>query len=99
MRSVNIAELKNRLSAYVRYARNGEEVVIRDRDLPVAKIVPFDTGNASEHELRLVAEGRMRLPAKPLTKKRLDEILNMPRPSIRGRAATQAILDEREEGW
>ncbi len=65
MRSVNIAELKNRLSTYIRFARNGEEVVIRDRNLPVAKIVPFDAGDASELELRLVAEGKMKLPEKP----------------------------------
>ena len=99
MRSVNIAELKNRLSAYIRFARNGEEIIIRDRNLPVAKIVPFDAAGASDEDLRLVAEGKMTLPEKPLTKKRLEEILKLPRPSVRGRTATQAILDEREEGW
>jgi hypothetical protein len=36
MRSVNVAELKNRLSTYLAYARNGEVIVIRDRNLPVA---------------------------------------------------------------
>jgi prevent-host-death family protein len=41
MRSVNVAELKNRLSKYLTFARSGEEVVIRDRNLPVAKLVPF----------------------------------------------------------
>ena len=30
MRSVNIAELKNRLSAYVTFARGGEEIIIRE---------------------------------------------------------------------
>ena len=40
MRSVNVAELKNRLSKYLTFARSGEEVVIRDRNLPVAKLVP-----------------------------------------------------------
>jgi len=41
MRSVNVAELKNRLSKYLTFAKGGEEVVIRDRNLPVAKLVPF----------------------------------------------------------
>ena len=41
MRSVNVAELKNRLSKYLSFAKGGEEVVIRDRNLPVAKLVPF----------------------------------------------------------
>jgi antitoxin (DNA-binding transcriptional repressor) of toxin-antitoxin stability system len=31
MRIVNIAELKNRLSTYVTFARGGEEIMIRDR--------------------------------------------------------------------
>jgi antitoxin (DNA-binding transcriptional repressor) of toxin-antitoxin stability system len=38
MRSVNVAELKNRLSKYLSFAKGGEEVVIRDRKLPVAKL-------------------------------------------------------------
>jgi antitoxin (DNA-binding transcriptional repressor) of toxin-antitoxin stability system len=39
MRSVNVAELKNRLSKYLSFAKGGEEVMIRDRNLPVAKLV------------------------------------------------------------
>jgi hypothetical protein len=34
MRTVNIGVLKNQLSAYLRYVRNGEEVVVRDRNVP-----------------------------------------------------------------
>jgi prevent-host-death family protein len=41
MRTVNVAELKNRLSKFLSFAKGGEEVVIRDRNLPVAKLVPF----------------------------------------------------------
>jgi prevent-host-death family protein len=62
MRSVKIAELKNRLSTYVTFARGGEEIIIRDRNLPVAKLIPFSGGSASEEELLLVAAGKMRLP-------------------------------------
>jgi len=62
MRSVNIAELKNRLSTYLTYAKSGEVVVIRDRNLPVAKLIPFTAEDASEEELALVAAGAMRLP-------------------------------------
>jgi len=41
MRTVNIAELKDRLSTYINYAEAGEEIVIRDRDKSVARLVPF----------------------------------------------------------
>jgi prevent-host-death family protein len=95
MRSVNVAELKNRLSTYLTYAKSGEVVIIRDRNLPVAKLIPFIAEDASEEELALVAAGAMRLPEKPLD---LDQLWKMPRATVRGSAATQAILDEREEG-
>jgi prevent-host-death family protein len=62
MRSVNVAELKNQLSRYPGFVKEGEEIVIRDRNLPVAKLVPFSTEDAIEEELLLVAAGRMRLP-------------------------------------
>ncbi len=52
MRSVNIAELKNRLSRYLTFAKGGEEIIIRDRNLPVAKLVPFsgETGKVGARE-------------------------------------------------
>ena len=55
MKSVNLAELKNRLSAYLSFAKNGEEIVIRDRNLPIAKLIPFPAGDASEDEILLVS--------------------------------------------
>src|SRR6266568_2410442 len=66
MRSVNIAELKNRLSRYLTFAKGGEEIIIRDRNLPVAKLVPFSGDEGSEDELLLVAAGKMRLPKTPV---------------------------------
>jgi prevent-host-death family protein len=62
MRSVNVATLKNQLSKYLTFAKAGEEVIIRDRNLPVAKLVPFSAEDSDEQELRLAAEGKLRLP-------------------------------------
>ena len=42
MTEVKIAELKSQLSQYLRLVRNGTEVVIKDRDTPIARIVPYD---------------------------------------------------------
>lgn len=39
---VNIAQLKARLSEYLRAVRQGNEVVIKDRETPVAKLVPYE---------------------------------------------------------
>jgi prevent-host-death family protein len=95
MRSVNVADLKNRLRTYLTYAKSGEVIVIRDRNLPVAKLIPFTAEGASEEELALVAAGAMRLPEEPLD---LDQLWKMPRATVRGNAAVQAFLDERAEG-
>jgi prevent-host-death family protein len=38
MRSVNIAELKNRLSLYINEVKAGEGILVRDRNLPIARI-------------------------------------------------------------
>ena len=94
MRSVNVAELKNKLSKYLTFARGGEEVVIRDRNLPVAKLVPFSAESAEDQDLVLVAAGKLRLP-----KVRLDvkELLKIRTGSVPGHKAIQAMLADRKE--
>ena len=95
MRSVNVAELKNQLSKYLTFARGGEEVVIRDRNLPIAKLVPLSAEGADDQELVLVAAGRMRLPKVKLDVKRL---LKIPTGTVAGNKAIQAVLADREKG-
>ena len=41
MKQVRIAELKARLSEYLRAVRRGESIAVLDRETPVAQIVPF----------------------------------------------------------
>lgn len=41
MKQVRIAELKARLSEYLRAVRRGESIAVLDRDTPVAQIVPI----------------------------------------------------------
>ena len=95
MQSVNIAELKNRLSHYLRRARAGEEILIRDRARPVAKIVPLSaTNDFSAEELELAADGIISLPEKELD---IDAFLALPRPDVPLEVAAQAVVDDREE--
>ena len=68
MRAVWIAELKSRLSEYLRAVRNGETISVLDRETPVAQIVPVREGVALR--IRKPVPGapppnRVRLP-KPL---------------------------------
>jgi len=94
MRSVNVAELKDQLSKYLTFAKAGEEIVIRDRNLPVAKLVPFSAEGADEQELKLVAVGKLRLPKVRLDVKRLWKI---PTGSVMGSKAIRAVTADREE--
>jgi len=94
MRSVNVAELKNSLSKYLTFAKSGEEVVIRDRNLPVAKLVPFYSEDADDQDLLLVAAGKLRLP-----KRRIDvkALLKISTGTVSGNQAIQAVVADREE--
>ena len=44
MKRVKIAELKDQLSRHLRAVERGAEVVVTDRDRPIARIVPVDEG-------------------------------------------------------
>lgn len=94
MVSVNVAELKNRLSKYLTFVKGGEEIVIRDRNLPVAKLVPFSSDEGSEEDLLLVAAGKMRLPKASL---KVGDLLKIPTGRVADSAGIQALLDERDE--
>ena len=95
MQTVNIAELKNRLSHYLRQVRGGEEILIRDRARPVAKIVPLSAANDfSGEELELAADGILSLPEKELD---IDAFLVLPRADVPLEVAAQAVVDDREE--
>jgi prevent-host-death family protein len=72
--TVNIAELKDRLSSFLHRVRAGEEIVIRDRNLPIAKIVPLHGEDGDPDELSLVASGHMTLPTEQLDQKRFWSI-------------------------
>jgi prevent-host-death family protein len=94
MRSVNVAELKNRLSKYLSFAKSGEEVVIRDRNLPVAKLVPFSAEDADDQDLVLVAAGKLRLPE---TRLNVEALMKIRTGKVAGQKAIRALISERED--
>jgi prevent-host-death family protein len=87
MQSVNIAELKNNLSHYLRQVRAGNEITIKDRNRVIARIVPATPSAGYDEELlELAARGKVRLPEKPLTAEDLAEELKrkLPRLKVKG---------------
>lgn len=99
MIQVNISTLKNQLSAYLRKVKKGEEVLIMDRDRPVAKISTVShTEHLGDDEAllnELERRGVIRRATKPLPSREWFEkhMIKLP-PGV---SAVQALLDEREE--
>jgi prevent-host-death family protein len=91
----NVAQLKARLSEYLRQVKAGHEVVITERGVPVARLTPLAANERrATREERLIRAGLLRPPQAPRTK------LGPPkgRPGA-GRAVLEALLAEREEGY
>jgi prevent-host-death family protein len=87
MKTVKISELKANLSANLRLVSSGEEVLVCDRNRPIARIVPFETSEYSEREQRLIAKGVLRPPTRPPGEPRYVP----PQPS--GRPISQEVMD------
>jgi antitoxin (DNA-binding transcriptional repressor) of toxin-antitoxin stability system len=99
MRTAKIGVLRNQLSAYLRHVRNGEEVVIYDRNVPIAKMVPVDSPypthevgplkeTLTEEDAHLVATGRMKLAEKGMD---WDAFWALSRPTVSDEAVREAI--------
>jgi prevent-host-death family protein len=96
VKEAKIGELRNHLSRYLDHVRDGGEVLVLDRDRPVARIVSAsgpgadDDGRIGRLQRRgLVRAGTGKLPVwfgrrKP--------------PRLRGGVLAD-LLAEREEGW
>jgi prevent-host-death family protein len=89
----NVAQLKARLSEYVRQVKSGGEVIITERGVPVARLVPLDPDERrASREQRLIRSGVLR-PAANQTLK-----LSPPEGNAAlGKAALDALLTERDQ--
>jgi prevent-host-death family protein len=93
MASVQIADLKNNLSAYLRKVRTGEEVIICDRKSPIAKIVPLRADDFDLEEQELIAKGLMLPAQKPFDADAFFAIGKDVRISRVNRAAIRRAMD------
>ena len=83
MKQVRIAELKARLSEYLRAVRRGETIAVLDRDTPVAQIVPVRDRTA----LRI----RTPAPGTPSPNR-----VPLPKPSTVNIDVVRLLLEERQ---
>ena len=92
MRTVNIGELKNQLSGYLQYVKNGEEIVVRDRSVPVARILPFRQDAEWECEAQLVASGALKMPEETVD---WDGFFLAPAGNVSREIAVESALESR----
>lgn len=94
MKTVHIAELKNRLSLYLNQVRAGHEVLVRDRNTPIARIVPIEHDMNQDDELQvLAAQGKVRLAENAMD----DSFWDLPAPRVSVAALRRVLENERDE--
>jgi prevent-host-death family protein len=93
MRTVNISDLKAHLSAHIQFVRAGEDVLVCDRNHPVARIVPVQVEHGSAQQQRLIARGILQ---PPLKKRPATASWPQPPGKIPDEVMEQAWREERE---
>jgi len=82
MKSVKIAELKDRLSEHLRAVERGAEIEVRDRNRPIARLVPVVRG---ERILRVIPPKRSFSAVRD----------RRPRPARWKKSSLELLLEER----
>ena len=95
MKTAAVARLKAELSRYLRLVKNGEEILVTERRVPVARLIPVVLDDGQDEGLRdleragLVRIGRGRLPKDFWRQRRVRDPKGL---------LLKALLDERESG-
>lgn len=92
MSTVGIKELKNRLTAYLRRTKQGEEVIVTERGKPIAliqRIQAVERAASLEARLaRLAAQGLITLPSQ-------SPLKHVRAVKVSGKPVSRIILEER----
>lgn len=97
MKIASITETKNQLSALLDAVRQGETVIITDRDKPVARLEPMNVHSYADSDGRLAQlerNGTIRRAAAGASKRVLKQ---RPPRAAKGGSVLKALLAERDE--
>ncbi len=90
MQTVTVGELQNNLSLYLKKAKDGDEIIVEENNVVIARILPFDEN--TEEEI-LISQGFMTLPKRELPEDFWDEDA----PEVPLEKIVEAIRTERDE--
>jgi prevent-host-death family protein len=91
---VSVAELKAHLSHYLRIVRAGQDVIVTDRGVPVARLCPVGPVLPDARTMALCRASLARPPRRALP----ADFWERPRPADPEGRALAALLEERAEG-
>lgn len=93
VQTVNVTQLQTNLSDWLDRVKAGEEVLVNDHHLPIAKLVPVAVDNQIEaEELQLAIAGLVQLPSAKLP----ESFWEMPAPHASQADVVAAIRAERD---
>ena len=97
MKTMSISNAKNRLSALIDLVRQGETVIITDRDQPVAQLAPLPAALISDSSrlTELERTGLVKRARTSVSKGLLKRLPAMPKTQA---DVLGALLAERDEG-
>ncbi len=96
MKKAAVAELKAQLSRFLSRVKAGEEILVTERNVPVARLVPVGPVGEDQESLRdLERQGLIRLGSGRLPR----DFWKLPRPRDPEGRVRKAVAREREEGW
>jgi prevent-host-death family protein len=95
METATVVRLKSELSRYLRRVKAGDEVVVTERGVPIARLVPIRPASPDLESLRdLERQGLIRLGGGQLPR----NFWKLPRGRDPKGAALKALLEERDSG-
>ena len=87
--------MKARLSSYLKQVKAGQEVLITERGVPIAKLVPLDREeNRKSRRQRLARAGLLRLGRGRIRR----SFFPVPKPQSPGPTLLECLLEERDQG-
>jgi prevent-host-death family protein len=95
MKNARISELRDKLSEYLARVREGETVIVYDRDTPIARIEPIASAPGSRPQwIREAERRRIVTPPKIRDGARLPDPVKPKKPV----GLLEALLEERRTG-
>lgn len=96
MKTAGVAELKARLSGFLDQVKAGTEILVTERGMPIARIVPLAPRDDEDaRALRLARKGLLRLGRGRLSR----ELLTPPKGDPKtGASVLAALIEERRQG-